>query len=86
MYFRCSQCRKKIAKLWFERPLASISPVGTRSFVDLTGKKRALNDGRASIRNSTHTRQYRCVACKHVGWSRHIELQWLEERQKEATV
>lgn len=70
--FQCSQCRKK--NLW---------RVGRRTGygVTLTGRKRTCRSRNAGIRNSTHTREYVCDSCGHVGWSRHIALGHQEKRE-----
>ena len=76
-YFCCSKCRIQNSRQDF----LPGHFVRTGYKVTLTGKKRALNDGRAGIRNSTHARQYTCDDCGHVGWSRHFQLEHQEERE-----
>jgi hypothetical protein len=73
--FQCSQCRKKNDSI-FRRPY--LGPrTGFR--VKLTGKKRPCKQGNAGGRNSRHRRQYECLDCGHVGWSRHIDLERQEK-------
>lgn len=72
--FRCSQCRRiegatgpRTARGWIDR-------------VELTGRTRKTKPGTAGSRNSLHRREYRCLDCGHVGWSRHIDLEYKEQR------
>lgn len=75
--FRCSSCRKKYAhgfRLGGDRK-------GWAGRVELTGRDRNANRrGNAGCRNSRRTREYRCLDCNHVGWSRHIDLEHKAER------
>jgi hypothetical protein len=53
---------------------------GDVSRVELTGATREINDGRSFGRSSNTRRQYRCLDCGHVGWSRHADLKRKAER------
>ena len=72
LWFRCSNCRLRWDWVSWERK-------GYAGRVVLTGKKRACPPGRAGSRNSTHKRQYLCLDCRHVGWSRHSCLEEKEQ-------
>lgn len=45
--------------------------------VVLTGRAREV-DGSRNARMSKRSRQYRCLDCGCVGWSRHVDLEWLD--------
>lgn len=47
--------------------------------VRLTGRQRENTSGNIPQRSSRKIREYRCT-CGHVGWSRHKDLERLEER------
>jgi hypothetical protein len=65
IHFRCSGCRAG-ARPW---------PAGGFTSVVLTGRDRAAKAGTAGTRNSARAREYRCLDCGHVGWSRHTDLE-----------
>lgn len=74
IYFRCTECRIRRGR--WNVPWCSWNQ---SKGVVLTGRKR--DAGRASIRMDYFAREYRCLDCGHVGWSRHIDLKHMEERQ-----
>lgn len=75
--FQCSNCRRIKGAV---RPPGYI-PRGYIGRVRLTGRKRFANPkGNASRRSSTHAREYECLDCGHVGWSRHTDLKYLEKK------
>lgn len=73
--FRCSQCRL------VEGAYGRRSERGWIGRVKLTGRHRAARYGNARGRNSTKRREYECLDCRHVGWSRHTDLERLEARR-----
>ncbi len=54
---------------------------GNSWLVTLTGKSRPCPPGGGGSRNSDRTREYICP-CGHVGWSRHIDLEAKEIRER----
>lgn len=73
--FRCSKCRL------VDGAHGARSERGWVSRVKLTGRHKAARHGNAGGRNSTQRREYECLDCRHVGWSRHMDLQYLERRR-----
>ena len=65
-FFRCAACRRK------ETSWRLLSDRGWVDRIELTGVER--NRSRASVRHGTVLRQYRCLDCKHVGFSAHNDL------------
>lgn len=81
--FRCSACRRLASRskepvfrprrgcvggtYWRETYHG-----GRRDRVALTGRTR--NFGTRGARMSATAREYRCLDCGHVGWSRHVDL------------
>ena len=63
LHFRCSKCRK--ARRW---------PQGGKTRVKLTYRTKQINDGNARGRSTNVLREYECLDCGHIGWSRHIDL------------
>jgi hypothetical protein len=51
-------------------------PSGYCDAVELTGRRKPFPI--CGIRHGMINRQYRCLDCGHVGWSRHIDLERLE--------
>ncbi len=39
-----------------------------------TGRTRPYNGGNLGVRGLHTFHEYRCLACKHVGWSRHVDI------------
>ncbi len=71
--FRCSRCRRRhgTREYFGER---RTSGRGLVDRVMLTGRKRKAPPGGGGPRNSNYRREYICIDCEHVGWSRHIDL------------
>lgn len=71
--FQCSACRKR--KPWHpDADEAGDYQKGRLHRITLTGKSKAIWDGKASGR-STNTRfEYKCNDCGHVGWTRHYTV------------
>lgn len=60
--FRCAKCR-----------IGAQYGMSRRGWnVELTGRTREV--GRGGVRMDRIAREYRCLDCKHVGWSRHYDL------------
>ena len=76
-WFRCYGCRKRHGtNEYFRRDgYLDTAKLGVLTRVVLTGKTRPAPTGRGGIRNSHTVRQYRCLDCGHVGWSRHVDLE-----------
>ncbi len=70
--FQCSACRKTKYQMFPRRRFPESH--GLVLDVTLTGKAKAVNDGRANGRSSNTRVQYKCNDCGHVGWSRHVEI------------
>lgn len=77
-WFQCSACRLAKGAV-YERTTARQRDSGRTNRVELTGRKRETRI-LESQRSDTHTREYRCLDCGHVGWSRHTDLKYKEER------
>lgn len=75
--FQCSNCRN--IKGAVRRP--GYTPRGYIERVRLTGRKRLARHGNAGGRNSTYKREYKCLDCRHVGWSRHSDLEAKEAKE-----
>lgn len=71
-FFRCSKCRRW-GKVW--RGMGS----GYVDRVELTGRTRKYR-GNLEQRMTNVSREYRCLDCGHVGWSRHVDLVCLTQR------
>lgn len=72
LWFQCSECRIACRK-WrgrHGRPYRR----GQRDRVELTGRRRPVNDGNARGRSANVRVEYRCLDCGHVGWTRHTDL------------
>lgn len=67
LHFRCSKCRARGAS-W---------PFGLKTRVELSGQERPIDDGNSRGRSTSTLRQYECLDCGHIGWSRHVDLEWL---------
>lgn len=81
--FRCSACRRKnplrkrqLGERSFTYEYELRRPTGYADRVRLTGRKRRHSTG--GIRHGTLSREYECLDCGHVGWSRHIDLDQLD--------
>lgn len=53
-----------------------------RHVVRLTGEKRDNPSHNRGARSSDHEREYVCETCGHRGWSRHKELERMEEARQ----
>jgi hypothetical protein len=69
-WFRCSKCRSTVR-----------GGEGGWS-VELTGRKRKARSRSGGARVCPIEREYRCLSCGHVGWSRHIDLAELAGEHK----
>lgn len=63
----------------FERTTARQRASGRIDRVELTGRKKRVRVLEPS-RSDMYAREYKCLDCGHVGWSRHTDLQHKEER------
>lgn len=75
--FQCSKCRRN--KHWDYRDDPDDRKAGSAFRVELTGAKApylpGLQGHAAGPRSSRHKRQYRCLDCRHLGWSVHVDLE-----------
>lgn len=80
VYFACpKERRERNEARWLGESLARVHE---RHRVVLTGRTRPYRSPHGSalgVRSTTTAREYRC-SCGHVGWSNHVDLEWLEER------
>ncbi len=67
--------------MFFACPFKRRAPTWDRSphDVTLTGKTKPVGKT-GGIRNSKLSREYTC-SCGHVGWSKHMDLERMEQRQ-----
>lgn len=63
-WFRCSKCRSTVRG----------GDGGWSGQVELTGRKRRARSIHGGPRVCPIEREYRCLSCDHVGWSRHVDL------------
>lgn len=68
--FRCWKCRREASHLKLFGFFSDKR--GYYTSVELTGRETPYAS--ASCRMDTVNREYRCLDCGHVGWSRHIDL------------
>ena len=70
--FRCSKCRHRAAPFY----KADRNPYRNDGWlVNLTGRTRDANRrGDAGGGSDIDAREYECLTCGHIGWSRHIDL------------
>ena len=72
-WLKCAKCRLSLRA----------RPNGGRN-LEATGKIRPLNKsqiGRGGRRVLQHQVQYRCLDCKHEGWTRHIDAEHLLKKR-----
>lgn len=62
---RCAKC--KIGRDWQRS-----ESVGMR--LVRTGRTRPYNGGNRGVRGLGTFHEYRCLTCKHIGWSRHVDI------------
>ena len=67
--FQCSVCRRK--KPWRPEDDPEAYNRGLIHRVTLTGRSKAIYDGKASGRSANTRFEYKCNDCGHVGWTRH---------------
>jgi hypothetical protein len=71
-HFQCSACRRR--KPWPPERDPEAWRKGLLLRVTLTGRAKAIGDGKASGRSTNTRLEYKCDDCGHVGWSRHYML------------
>lgn len=69
MFFACAMARRERS-----------SDGRVRHVVELTGRSKAAGR-KGGIRNSNRSHEYTC-ACGHVGWSRHVDLEYRAKAQE----
>lgn len=69
---RCGKC-KKYSDWRNHRPV----------HLEATGRWKPRNDGRGGARISDRFFEYRCLDCKHVGWSKHKDAERLFRKWEE---
>jgi hypothetical protein len=67
--FQCSQCRKRN----YACDRAHLSRTGYLDDCTFTGRSKHARRG--GIRRSRKAWEYRCRACRHSGWSSHIQAE-----------
>lgn len=77
--FQCSRCRRN--NIHFNTSRQMMSTRGMSFDVKLTGRTRPEKQGGAYLRSTDTAREYRCLTCGHVGWSRHIQLKYKAEHE-----
>jgi len=56
-------------------PTPAESPASNRgTHLVRTGRTRLYRGGNRGIRGLAAFHEYRCLVCKHVGWSRHVDI------------
>jgi len=78
-FFQCSKCRRRNNS----RHRSRLPYTGHQ--VKLTGRKKPLSrsqQGTGGARVSQERREYECLDCGHVGWSRHKDLEHKEKRDE----
>lgn len=83
LYFQCGKCRLRGGGYWrLDTSYARwIRKMGKADRITLTGRTRAAPHGNAFGRSTTRRREYKCLDCGHVGWSRHSDLERMEKHE-----
>ncbi len=81
MWFQCGKCRLAGGPYWRLDTSSGrrMRSMGKSDRIELTGRTRAAPQGNAFGRSTTRRREFKCLDCGHVGWSRHVDLEYMEK-------